>query len=259
MNKLRFKGKERKMFQKEMLSTGEKVDFNRLDFCPPSFITSTEQCCFLYDADTLNFLSVNKPVLDFYNLESEEAFENKDVFFLEKLKREANPDLKFDFGRIFIRDMEHTLSKGSVQLCSAVIGMLDERGFCVVKPTVKVPLFRDKKLKALLSVSLNNTWCTPAEDLYKRYKTVYETDMKKGNRLFMEYLGLLIYDHVLTTREIETLISLAKNRTNINAARELGLSAGTLAAYIHEIKNRLHNQNLNDILLHFTIPDRRKF
>ena len=84
-------------------------------------------------------------------------------------------------------------------------------------------------------------------------------NLQRSRRLFLEYLGLPVYEYALATREIETLIALAKYRTNKDAARALGLSTGTVEGYIHRIKNRLHNLNLTDILLHFTTPDRRKF
>jgi hypothetical protein len=246
------------MLQTEMLGLGATGKWGSWGFPTISPVDLTKQVCFLYDADTLNFLSVNKPGLAFYGLKSEKELASKDVFFLEKLKQNAYPNLNISFAHRLMSDMKNTLSKGNAQICFP-LNMIDEKGFCVIEPTIIVPSFVDKKIKALLSISLLNTQYTLPDDLYDRYKSVYKNDMERGNQLFLEYLGLPIHGAMLTTNEIDRLIALTKYRTKEEASSELNLSVDELTSFSQEIKDRLQNQNLNDILSYFTLSNRRKF
>jgi hypothetical protein len=246
------------MLKDSLLSTGEKIDLNKFEFPASKFMQTSSQDCFLYDAKKFHLLSVNHHVLTSFNLSSSHELENKDIFYLEKLRQKQTNNPTIQFAHKVITDMEIALSKGSPEIYSSV-NSVNIEGYCKVEPSIKIPLFRDKKITAILTIVLANTRNEHVENLYNRYKQIYKNDIKRGNSLFLAYLGLPIYNNPLSSQEIETLIALSKYRNNAHAAKSLAIAVGTIDKNINEIKTKLRDRNICDILLHFTTPDRRKF
>jgi hypothetical protein len=213
----------------------------------------------LYETENLNVLAANQKGLDFFGLESPQELENQGVAYVEKKKREQNPNIEIEFAKKVENELANTLSLERPQIFPSFKATIDKDGYCFVNIAVRTPVYENKKIKAILTINSDVTKYEQVSTLYDYYRNLYSKDIQTGNRLFMEYLGLPVYEFVLTTREIETLIALAKNHTHLDAARELDLAGGTMASYVCSIKHRLHNQNLNDILLHFTTNDKRKF
>lgn len=247
-----------KELQKEMLSTGTKVNFSKWTFPNLGQIGNLPYSAYINDAKTLNHLALNKHAVKANDLESAKEFENRDLLYAEEWIQSRNPTISIKWAYKAASEIEQTLSQGKMMLFSSN-SIVDKNGFCIVCPAIKMPLFEGKKIVAVFTSYFESTKTEYVENLYSRYKAIYADDMQKGNRLFMEYLGLPVCEFVLTTRQIEVLISLAKNHTHKDASRELDIAGGTLATYLQSIKRRLHNQNMNDILQHFMTNNRRIF
>lgn len=214
---------------------------------------------YINDAETMNYLAMNDEGLKICSLKSQNEFEGKNVFYAEEQKQKRNPTSIIQFADKIMRETEHTLSQGNLTLYGSGL-FTDENGYCTIRPAIRIPLYDSdgKKIKAVLSSFFETTKTEYVGSLYGRYKTIYSDDMKRGNKLFLQYLGLT-GDFNLTVREIETLIAIAKNHTHKDASRELDIAGGTLAIYLQSIKHKLRNQNMNDVLQHFMVNDRRIF
>lgn len=245
----------KEMLQQEIVFAGEKI--NGLTI-PVSCFTNCNQLAFLYDSNNFNLLGANEKGLDFYGVTSEEL-EGRNAFYLEKKKNEQHPNTTVEFASKAEKDLSSILSLGKPQMFTPFENITNTEGYCVVDSNMRTPVYKNEKIAGILSINWDVTRSENIEKLYGHYKRVYADDMKTGNKLFTRYIGLPTNNFLLTTRELETLIALAKNHTHIDAARELDIEGGTLSTYVQSIKHRLQNQNLNDILLHFTTNDRRKF
>lgn len=214
----------------------------------------------IMDAENLNYVYIDQEWCNDYGIESQEEFENKDLYYTESFLQKKHPDVEINFADQILKEYEMVLSESKPkEFASDGLGFLRSDGYCVIRNRIRVPLSKDNKIKVIAGLHYPTTKSVHVENLYNVYKHNYKDDMKKGNRLFLQYLGLQLKNFSLSTRQIEVLISLAKNRTEGDVARELELSSSTIATYVSSIKDRLQNQNLNEILKYFKTNDNRLF
>ncbi len=227
---------------------------------PAENLLSFPMSVVIMNAENLTYALIDNNWCKDFGIESQEEFENKDLYDAEKFFQTKHSETEINFADQIQKEYEMTLSETKPKLFAADgLGFLRADGYCLVKNRIRVPLSENNKIKAIAGLYFHSTKDIHVENLYNIYKHNYKDDMKQGNELFLKYLGVELKNFRLSTRQIEVLISLAKNRNAEDVARELELSSGTISSYVSSIKDRLQNHNLNDILKYFKSNEYRLF
>lgn len=126
----------------------------------------------------------------------------------------------------------------------------------IIRLSVSITLIKDgnKKLLGILTCCDDTSNQIPHNKLLSLYRKFYD-DPKISTKLFVEHIGLDKHlnskKDILTNRELDCLIMLAKGQTAKETARELDISPRTVETHLENIKIKFNARNKTEMLAIF--------
>lgn len=132
---------------------------------------------------------------------------------------------------------------------------INAEGKLVAFSITKIPLYdHEQKPYGVLTFAIDTVDLKNSDKLRGLYRQFYK-DEKLAHQKFIEHIGLTSISNyspnqssLITTRELDVLILLAKGKTAKETARHLGISPRTVETHIENAKNKLNCNTKSDLI-----------